>query len=139
MNPFVCALTLILSCGSKSAAALNVSHAAVAFTDVYYTQRSYDLCRVFNGCRDVEANPLTRAFQRNGRPIAYQSTYVGLSLSSFVGQKMRTSHNRVLRRIWWLPQTVLIGASIYGAQSQARDYGSALARCGRGCALALGR
>ena len=51
MNPFVCALTLILSCGSKSAAALNVSHAAVALADTYYTQRSYDLCRVMTRVR----------------------------------------------------------------------------------------
>ena len=80
MNPFVCALTLILSCGSRSTAALNVSHAAVAFADVYYTQRSYSLCRAFPGCRDVEANPLTRPFQRNGKPIAYQSSYERASL-----------------------------------------------------------
>jgi hypothetical protein len=141
MNPFVCALTLILSCDSRVAAALNVGHAAVAFTDVYYTQRSYDLCRVFAGCREgnIEANPLTRPFQRSGRPIAYESTHVGLTLSSFIGQKMRKSQNRVLKRLWWLPQSALLGASIYGIQSQARDYGAALARCGRGCALALGR
>ena len=139
MNPFVCALTLILSCGSRSAAALNVSHTAIALTDVYYTQRSYDLCRVFSGCRNIEANPLTRLFQSNGKPIAYESTFVGLTLSSLAAQRMRTSHNRVLKRIWWLPQTALIGASIYGARSQATVYGSALARCGRGCSLALGR
>jgi hypothetical protein len=139
MNPLVCALTLILSCGSKSATVLNVGHAAVALADTYYTQRSYDLCRVMAGCRDVEANALTRPFQRSGKPIAYQSTLVGLSLTSFVSQKMRTSHNWALKRVWWLPQAVLIGASLYGAQSQARAYGSALASCGRGCALALGR
>jgi hypothetical protein len=139
MNTFVCALTLILSCGSKSVAALNASHAAVAFADVYYTQRSYNLCRILAGCKDIEANPLTRPFQRKGKLIAYDSSYVGLTLSSFIAQRMRTSHNRVLRRIWWLPQSVFLGASIYGAQSQARYYGSTLARCGTGCALALGR
>jgi hypothetical protein len=139
MSPFVCALTLILSCHSKSAAALNVSHAAVAFADVYYTQRSYSLCRVLAGCTDIEANPLTRPFQRRGKPFAYASSYVGLSLASSVAQRMRTSHNRILRRIWWLPQSVLLGASIYGAQSQASYYGSTLAKCGAGCALALGR
>ena len=139
MNTFVCALTLILSCGSKSAAVLNVSHAAVAFADVYYTQRSYSLCRTLAGCSDIEANPLTRPFQRRGKPLAYASSYAGLSLSSSVAQRMRTSHNRVLRRIWWLPQSVLLGASIYGAQSQARYYGSTRASCGTGCALALGR
>jgi hypothetical protein len=139
MNPFVCALTLILSCGSRSAAVLNVSHAAVALADTYYTQRSYDLCRVVSECTDVEANTLTRPFQRSGKPIAYESTLVGLSLTSFAAQKMRTSRNPVLRRIWWLPQTVLIGASLYGAHSQARYYGPTLANCGAGCALALGR
>ena len=139
MNPFVCALTLILSCGSKSAAALNVSHAAIAFTDSYYTQRSYSLCREFGRCWNIEANPLTRPFQRNGKPIAYEASYAGLSLASFAAQRMRTSHNRVLRRIWWLPQGALIGASIYGAYSQSRDYGAALAKCGTGCTSAFGR
>lgn len=139
MNPFVCALTLILSCGSKSAAALNVSHAAVALTDSYYTQRSYSLCRTYGACWNIEANPLTRPFQRNGKSIAYQSSYVGLSLSSWIAQRMRISHNRVLKRIWWLPQSALIGASVYGAYSQTRDYGAALARCGTGCTSAFGR
>jgi hypothetical protein len=139
MNPFVCALTLILSCGSKPATVLNVSHAAVAFADTYYTQRSYDLCRVLAGCKDAEANALTRPFQRSGKAMAYQSTLVGLSLTSFVAQKMRASHNRVLRRMWWLPQSALIGASIYGAHSQAKFYGPTLANCGLECVLALGR
>jgi hypothetical protein len=139
MNSFVCALTLILSCHSRSAAALNASHAAVAFVDVYYTQRSYTLCRSLAGCNDIEANPLTRPFQQRGKLIAYNSSYVGLTLSSLIAQRMRTSQNRVLRRIWWLPQSVLLGASIYGAQSQARYYGSTRASCVTGCALALGR
>jgi hypothetical protein len=139
MNPFVCAMTLILSCGSKSAAVLNVSHAAVAFADSYYTQRSFSLCREHGKCWNVEANPLTRPFQRNGEAVAYQSTYAGLSLSNFVAQRMRTSHNRVLKRIWWLPQGVLIGASMYGAYTQVRDYRSALEVCGAGCTSALGR
>ena len=139
MNSFVCALTLILSCGSRSSAVLNVSHAAVAFGDSYYTQRSYDLCRVLAGCRDIEANPLTRPFQRAGKPVAYESTYVGLTLASFAAQRMRASDNPVVKRLWWLPQGVLIGASIYGIHSHIRDYGPALAKCGRGCAVALGR
>jgi hypothetical protein len=132
-------LTLILSCHSKSAAVLNASHAAVAFADVYYTQHSYSLCRALAGCNDIEGNPLTRPFQQRGRPLVYASSYMGLTLSSSIAQRMRTSHNRILRRIWWLPQSALLGASIYGAQSQARYYGSTLAQCGVSCALALGR
>jgi hypothetical protein len=139
MNPLVCALTLVLSCGSKPAAMLNVSHAAIAFADTYYTQRSYDLCRVMVGCRDVEANTLTRPIQREGKPIAFQATLMGVSLTAFAAQKMRTSRNRMVRRLWWLPQAALIGGSIYGAQSQARYFGPVLARCGTECASALGR
>ena len=139
MNPFVCAMTLILSCGSRSAAALNVSHAAVAFADSYYTQRSFSLCRDHGKCWNIEADPLTRPFQRNGKAVAYQSTYAGLSLANFAAQRMRTSHNRVFKRIWWLPQSVLIGASLYGAYTQVRDYGSALATCGIGCAASPDR
>jgi hypothetical protein len=141
MSPFACTLALLLSCGSKPAVALNIGHVAVAFTDVHYTQRSYDLCRVFAGCteRRVEANPLTRPFQRSGKGLAFGSSYLGLSLSAFAAEKMRTSRNPVLKRLWWLPQGILIGASIYGIRSQIRDYNSALAKCGRGCALALGR
>jgi hypothetical protein len=122
MNPFVCALTLLLSCGSKPASALNISHAAIAFTDTYYTQRSYALCPTLGGCRYVEGNPLTKPFQRNGKAIAFESTYVGLSAAAFVAQKMRTSHSRIFRRLWWLPQSVLLGGSIYGTYSQAKAY-----------------
>jgi hypothetical protein len=133
MNPFACAVTLILSCSSRSGAALNVAHAAAALTDVYYTQRSYGLCREFGKCWNIEANRLTRPFQRNGKSLAYPSSYVGLSLVALAAQRMRTSHNRVLRRIWWLPQSALIGASIYGSYTQVRDYGRAAAECGNGC------
>jgi hypothetical protein len=122
MNPFVCALTLVLSCGSKSASALNVSHAAIAFTDTYYTQRSFALCPTPEACRYVEGNPLTRPFQRNGKATAFESTYVGLSAAAFLAQKMRTSHSQIFRRLWWLPQSVLLGGSIYGAYSQAKAY-----------------
>lgn len=139
MNPFVCAMTLILFCGSRSAVTLNVSHAAVAFADSYYTQRSFSLCHDHGQCWNIEANPLTRPFQRNGAAVAYQSTYAGLSLASFAAQKMRTSHNRILKRIWWLPQSAMIGASIFGAYTQVRDYRSALAACGVGCTSVLGR
>lgn len=122
MNPLVCALTLVFSCSSAHASLLNVSHAAVALTDTYYTQRSFRRCAAFSNCEYVERNPLTRPFQRNGKTIAYPSTYVGLSLASIMAQRMRTSRNRVLRHIWWLPQSLLLSGSVYGAYSQARAY-----------------
>jgi hypothetical protein len=139
MNPYICALTLILSCGSRSAAVLNVSHAAVAFADSYYTQRSFGLCRDHGRCWNIEANALTRPFQRNGSALAYQSTYAGLSVASFTAQKMRISRNRILRSMWWLPQAALMGASMYGAYTQARDYRSTLAACGAACASTVGK
>jgi hypothetical protein len=122
MNPYVWALTLVFSCGAKPASALNLGHAAIAFADTYYTQRSFSLCRTSGGCQAVEANPLTRPFQRNGKAAAFQSTYVGLSTAAFLAQKMRTSHNTVFRRIWWVPQALLFGGSAYGAYSQAKAY-----------------
>ncbi len=122
MNPLVCAMTLIFSCASKPASALNLSHAAVAFTDTYFTQRSFNLCPAAGGCANVEGNPLTRPFQRNGQTLAFHSTYVGLTVAAFTAQKMRASQNRIVRRIWWLPQTLLIAGSAYGAYSQAKAY-----------------
>lgn len=138
-----CVMTMILACGgSRLAPALNVAHTAVAFSDTYATQRTMDLCNVFAGCNPsrVEGNPLMRPFQSVGKPAAYVFTFWGTKAASGLAQKMRTTSSpkwRWTHKVWWLPQVALIGASIYGTQSNVSLYNSRLAQCGMGCALAL--
>jgi len=130
---------LVLACGSKPAVSLNVIHAAASFADTFTTQRGFDVCRVYAGCipRRLEANPLTRPFQSNGRAIAYTSTAMGVQGLSYLAQRMRTSNNRVLKRIWWLPQAALSGTSGYLAYRNTTRSNAALRMCGMGCVNAL--
>jgi len=107
-----CMLFLIL-CQSRPGAVLNVAHAAAAFTDTWSTQRYLDNC-IQPGRRCWERNLVTRPFQSHGKPLAYVTTGLGVVGVSAIAHRMRRSDNRVIRRIWWLPQAALIGAHAWG-------------------------
>lgn len=63
-----------------------------------------------------EANPITRPLIRH--PAAAIPFGIGYALAgAWIGHRMRKSHNSVIRRLWWLPQTLQIGTNIGGALS----------------------
>ena len=111
-----CILLVILSCSSWRAAGLNAAHTTAAFADTYTTQR------VFTQPNTYERNPLAVPFQTHGSPVAYSSTLAGTYAASFLADRMKHSHNRVLRRIWWLPQAGLTAAHIWAIQNNVRVY-----------------
>lgn len=109
-----CLLLLMLVCSpSKPANVLTGVHATAAFADTWSTQRTFTACARYSW-HCWEQNPITRPFQTNGQPLAYTSTYWGSVGAAWVGNKMHRSNNRVIRRLWWVPQVVGIGAHAYG-------------------------
>ena len=59
-----------------------------------------------------EANPLVRPLLGSAALYAEGAAYaLG---AAWLGHKMRESHNPVLRKLWWLPQSISIGESVYG-------------------------
>jgi len=113
MNTLTCVLTLILSCGSKPAAALTLAHAGTALADTWSTQRALD-----RGGREL--NPLTRPFQTHGQPLAYASTAAGVVGTAWLADRMRRSKNWT-RKIWWLPQAALAGVGGWAIHGNLRE------------------
>ena len=85
-----------------------VSHSAAAF-DAYSTRRA------ISGNYGVEGNPLLRPFSHSD--AIYAATQVSPVLMDYLGHRMLKSHNKLLRRFWWLPQTAgasfSVGAGIH--------------------------
>jgi hypothetical protein len=77
---------MILSAFSSGAAAL----------DAYSTRRSI-------AAGNVEADPIMKPFANS--PAIYVATQISPVVMDFVGYKMQHSHNFVLRKMWWMPQT----------------------------------
>jgi hypothetical protein len=73
-----------------------VSHGAAAF-DAYSTRRA------ISGDYGVEGNPLLRPFSHSG--AIYAATQVSPAIMDYMGHRMLKSHNTLIRRFWWLPQT----------------------------------
>lgn len=73
-----------------------VSHGAAAF-DAYSTRRA------ISGDYGVEGNPLLRPFSHSG--AIYAATQVSPAIMDYMGHRMLRSHNTLIRRFWWLPQT----------------------------------
>lgn len=69
-------------------------HAAAGF-DAYSTRQAI-------GHGGVELNPFLKPFADS--PAIYPALQVWPTAMDFVGGKMMHSHNRVLRRAWWVPQ-----------------------------------
>lgn len=69
-------------------------HTAAAF-DAYSTRQAI-------GHGGVELNPFLKPFADS--PAIYPALQVWPTAMDFVGSKMMHSQNRVLRKVWWVPQ-----------------------------------
>jgi hypothetical protein len=58
----------------------------------------------------TEANPMLRPFAHSG--ALYAATQVSPLVMDYLGHRMMTSRHRVLRQIWWLPQSAGTGISL---------------------------
>lgn len=111
-----CILFVILSCGSKQQSTLNAAHLGMALMDTATTQRQAYF--YWDGVKRTytvkEINPITRPFQSHGKPLAYVSTVAGVVGVEALAYRMKQSNNRVIKRLWWVPQVMLVGASSWG-------------------------
>lgn len=73
-----------------------VSHSEAAF-DAYSTRRA------ISGNYGVEGNPLLRPFSHSN--AMYAATQVSPAIMDYIGHRMLKSHNTLIHRFWWLPQT----------------------------------
>jgi hypothetical protein len=78
-------------------------HGAAAF-DAYSTRR------VLSGNYGIEGNPLLRPFAHSN--ALYAVTQVSPAVMDLIGKRMMVSQNRLVRRLWWLPQAAGSGFSI---------------------------
>ena len=59
----------------------------------------------------VEENPFLRPVA--GSPAIYGVIQIAPALLDYIGWRMRRSESGILRRTWWLPQTLSMSASLY--------------------------
>jgi len=78
-------------------------HGAAAF-DAYSTRR------VLSGNYGTEGNPLLRPFAHSN--ALYAVTQISPAVMDLIGKRMMVSQNRLVRRLWWLPQAAGSGFSI---------------------------
>ena len=78
-------------------------HGAAAF-DAYSTRR------VLSGNYGMEGNPLLRPFAHSN--ALYAVTQVSPAVMDLIGKRMMVSQNRLVRRLWWVPQAAGSGFSI---------------------------
>jgi len=80
-----------------------VEHGAAGF-DAYSTRQAV-------GHGAVEQDPLMRPFA--GSPAIYAATQVGPVLFDLLARHMQHSEYPLIRRVWWMPQTLSAGISIF--------------------------
>ena len=80
-----------------------IEHGAAGF-DAYSTRQAV-------GHGAVEQDPLMRPFA--GSPAIYLATQVGPVLFDLLARHMQHSEYPLVRRVWWLPQTLSAGVSIF--------------------------
>lgn len=80
-----------------------VEHGAAAL-DAYSTRQAI-------GHGAVEDDPLMRPFAHS--PAIYAATQVGPVVFDLLARHMQRSEYPVVRRIWWMPQTISAGLSIF--------------------------
>lgn len=80
-----------------------VQHGAAAF-DAYSTRQAV-------GHGAVEDNPMLRPFA--GSPAIYAATQVAPFLFDLMARHMQRSEYPLVRRCWWMPQTLSAGLSIF--------------------------
>jgi hypothetical protein len=84
--------------------ALSVAGHGAAVFDAYTTRQA-----VASGA--VEQNPLLRPFASS--PAIYVATQVCPLALDYAGRRMQLSHNSLVRRMWWLPQSTGTAVSIF--------------------------
>lgn len=91
-----------------------------AMSDVGITLHSKSYYESTGG-RFREDNPLSRPLVNLPAP-AYVAASLGLvTLNNWLALKLKRSDNRVLRRIWWVPQLVQISGNVAGAVYTRRE------------------
>jgi hypothetical protein len=80
-----------------------VEHGAAGF-DAYSTRQAV-------GHGAVEQDPLMRPFA--GSPAIYAATQVGPILFDLLARHMQHSEFPLVRRVWWMPQSISAGISIF--------------------------
>jgi hypothetical protein len=80
-----------------------LQHGAAAF-DAYSTRQAV-------GHGAVEDNPMLRPFAGSG--AIYAATQVAPLLFDLMARQMQRSEYPMLRRFWWMPQTISAGLSIF--------------------------
>lgn len=81
-------------------------------TDGILTQRA-----LAHGSREIDP-AVTPFLGSHPRPaVMYAAGAVVCIGEAYLAERMHRSRHRWIRRMWWLPQTVTIGASAYGIQS----------------------
>jgi len=85
--------------------ALIVASSGAAGFDAWSTRRAV------SGGYGTEANPLLAPFAHSN--ALYVATQVSPVILDFVGRKMMTSEYSGLRKMWWLPQSIGTGISLF--------------------------
>lgn len=84
--------------------ALTIASSGAAAFDAWSTRRA------ISGGWGTEANPLLRPFSHSN--AIYAATQVSPLVMDFIGRKMMTSRHLMLRRLWWLPQSLGMTTSV---------------------------
>lgn len=84
--------------------ALSVAQHGAAVFDAYTTRQA-----IATGA--TEQNPLLRPFASS--PAIYVATQVCPLALDYAGRRMQLSHNSLVRRMWWLPQSTGAAVSIF--------------------------
>jgi hypothetical protein len=82
--------------------ALAITSSGAATLDAWSTRRA------LSRNDGTEANPLLRPFAHSG--MLYAATQVSPLLMDYIGKRMMVSRYGMVRRVWWVPQSV--GASV---------------------------
>ncbi|HYL61952.1 MAG TPA: hypothetical protein VE077_04955 [Candidatus Methylomirabilis sp.] len=84
--------------------ALVIASSGAAVFDAWSTRRAV------SGGWGTESNPLLRPFSHSN--AMYAATQVSPLVLDFIGRKMMTSRHQMLRRLWWLPQSMGMTTSV---------------------------
>jgi len=84
--------------------ALTIASSGAAAFDAWSTRRA------ISGGYGTESNPMLAPFAHS--KAIYAATQVSPLVMDFIGHKMMTSENRVVRGMWWLPQSLGTGMSV---------------------------
>jgi hypothetical protein len=98
--------------------ALAAGHGALAFGDTAQTEHYWKLALETNVLL-YEHNPLVRPLV--GHPAAFYAATAGeVVATAWLGHRFRESRHPLLRRFWWVPQTLgAVGGSIGIAYTRA--------------------